>query len=161
MSDRTLTLSRRYEAPRALVWTVWTDPDHVAAWWGPFGPEQTRCDIEAMVGGLFHVAMHAPDGSEHPSKGVIREMIAGEKLVIEGDADATDACGAGLPPRAIVTVLFEDDAGGTLLTLMARFLSAEAREAATESGYLVSWRDTLEVLAPYLDTLADARHDHP
>jgi len=157
VSDQTLTLSRRYDAPRALVWTVWTDPDHVAAWWGPFGPEQTRCDIEATVGGLFHVAMRAPDGSEHPSKGVIREMIAGEKLVIEGDADATDACGAGLPPRAVVTVLFEDDAGGTLLTLIARFLSAEAREAATESGYVVSWRETLEALAPYLDTMADTR----
>ncbi len=152
-SDRVLTLTRRYRAPRELVWEVWTDPKHVAAWWGPFGPEHTSSEIEAAVGGIFHVAMRAPDGSEHPSRGVIRECVPPERLVIEGDANAPDACGAGLPPRALITILFEAVAGDTLLTIRAEFRSAGDRNAADAGGYSASWSETLDALDGYFDRL--------
>ncbi len=152
--SRKLTLSRHYKAPRDLVWSVWTDPKHVAAWWGPFGTEQTQCEIEAIVGGTFLVAMTAPDGSEHPSQGVIKEFDPPNKLVIEGDANAPDACGAGLPPRAVITVFFEEEDGGTRLTLVALFPSDAARDAAKESGYVSSWNETLDALAPFLAELS-------
>ena len=155
---RRLTLSRRYNAPRELVWEVWTDPKHVAAWWGPFGPDETSAEIEAAVGGIFSVAMTASDGSKHPSRGVIREIEPPNKLVIEGDADATDACGAGLPPRAVVTVLFEEDGGGTKLTLDAQFLSEEALEAANAGGYSASWNETLDKLSAYFDQMLRERN---
>lgn len=148
-SGRTLTMTQRYKAPRDLVWRAWTEPDHVAAWWGPFGPKDTSCDIEAAVGGVFHVAMRAPGGTAHPSRGVIRECAPPEKLVIEGDADAPDACGAGLPPRAVVTVLFEEDGDGTKLTLRAEFPSAKALADADAGGYSASWSKTLDALDVY------------
>ncbi len=152
---RRLTLTRHYKAPRDLVWEVWTDPKHVAAWWGPFGPDETSAEIEAVIGGLFAVAMTAPDGSSHPSRGRIEEIDPPNRLVIEGDPDAPDACGAGLPPRAIITVTFADDRDGTLLTLDAVFPSGQAREAAEASGYATSWNETLDALGPLLARLAD------
>lgn len=157
LAERSLTITRRYRAPRALVWRVWTDPAHIAAWWGPFGPERTTATLDLKVGGLFEVVMHAPDGSAHPSRGVIKELLPERRLVIEGDPQAPDACGAGLPPRAIVTVLFEDDTGGTRLTLDAVFVSGEARAAARASGYEVSWRETLEALDGYLQRIPTAQ----
>ncbi len=160
-SDRVLTLTRRFRAPRELVWDVWTDPEHVAAWWGPFGPQHTRCEIEAAVGGIFHVAMRAPDGGEHPSRGVVRECVRPERLVIEGDADAPDACGAGLPPRALITVLFEAVDGGTLLTLSAEFRSAQDRIAADANGYSASWSETLGALDQYVVGLLPAERASP
>ncbi|WP_420347424.1 SRPBCC family protein [Pelagibius sp.] len=153
LAERSLTITRCYRAPRALVWQVWTDPEHLAAWWGPFGPEKTTARLDLVIGGLFEVVMHAPDGSAHPSRGVIRELVPGQRLVIEGDAEAPDACGAGLPPRAMVTVLFEDDAEGTRVTLDAVFVSGEARRAAHASGYEDSWRETLEALDGYLQRI--------
>lgn len=153
---RRLTLTRQCDAPRDLVWEVWTDPKHVAAWWGPFGPDQTTCDIELKIGGLFAVMMSAPDGSEHPSRGVITELVPGKKLVIEGDAGAPDACGAGLPPRAVITILFEDADAGTRLTLDAVFPSAEAMEAAKRSGYATSWQETLQALDAFMAELASS-----
>lgn len=150
-NDCTLAMTRFYKAPRELVWEVWTDPNHVAAWWGPFGPEETRCEIDAVVGGVFYVAMTAPDGSQHPSRGVIKEIIPSERLVIEGDPNAPDACGAGLPPGAVITVLFEEDGKGTKLTLDAVFPSAKARENAQASGYETSWTTTLDDLQGYFD----------
>lgn len=150
---RTLTLSRVYAAPRALVWSVWTDPTHVAAWWGPFGPDKTTAEIEPAVGGTFAVAMTAPDGSVHPARGVIRVFDPPRRLVIEGMRDAPDACGAGLPPGAKVTLMLEDENGHTRLTLTAVFPSADAREAAATSGYTASWTETLDALGPYLAAL--------
>ncbi len=151
--SRRLTLSRHYKAPRELVWSVWTDPKHVAAWWGPFGPEHTQCEIEAIVGGTFLVAMTAPDGSKHPSRGLIKEFDPPGKLVIEGDARAPDACGAGLPPGAIVTVLLTEEDGGTRLTVDALFPSEAALKAANESGYVASWNETLASLEPFLEEI--------
>ncbi|MEM7446378.1 MAG: SRPBCC domain-containing protein [Pseudomonadota bacterium] len=146
-----LTLSRRYKAPRDLVWAVWTDPDHVAQWWGPFGPEKTSSDIQAKVGGVFLVNMTAPDGSQHPSRGIIREIEPPKHLVIEGDPGALDACGAGLPPRALITVTFEEVDGETELMLDAVFPSNAAREAAKDSGYLASWGVSLVAIEAYMD----------
>ena len=153
---RRLTLTRHYSAPRDLVWEVWTDPKHVAAWWGPFGPDKTTSDIELAVGGTFAVMMAAPDGSEHPSRGIITQLVPQERLVIEGDPNAPDACGAGLPPRAMVTILFEDAEGGTRLTLDAVFPSAQAMEDANASGYQASWHETLQALDPYMARLANS-----
>ena len=153
---RRLTLSRYYNVPRDLVWTVWTDPVHVAAWWGPFGPDGTSAEIEAAVGGVFFVAMTAPDGSKHPSRGIIQEIDPQNRLVIAGDTDAPDACGAGLPPRAIITVTFDEKDGGTVLTLDAVFPSGDARDAAERSGYATSWRETLDALGPFLAGLKRA-----
>ncbi len=154
-ASRRLTLTRHYKAPRDLVWNVWTDPKHVAAWWGPFGPDETAAEIDAEVGGIFFVAMTAPDGSKHPSRGEIKEFDPPNRLVIEGDANAPDACGAGLPPGAIITVLFEDDWGGTILTLDAVFRDADARKAAQISGYATSWNETLNALGPLLERLME------
>lgn len=153
---RRLSLTRQYNAPRELVWAVWTEPEHVAAWWGPFGPDQTSCDIALALGGSFAVMMTAPDGSRHPSRGVIKELVPQEKLVIEGDPQAPDACGAGLPPGAIVTVLLEEIDGGTRLTLDAVFPSEQAMEDAKLSGYATSWKETLQTLDAFMAGLAQS-----
>lgn len=149
VSKNQITIIRRCKAPRELVWKIWTDPDHVANWWSPFGPDHTTSVIEPKVGGVYYVGMRAPDGSEHPSRGIISELIPFEKIVIMGDPNALDACGAGLPPKAVVTILFEDDSLGTSVTLDAVFDSEAARIAAEDSNYLISWTATFEALDAY------------
>ncbi len=149
-ADRVLKMTRHYAAPRALVWKVWTEPRHVAKWWGPFGPDDTRAEIDPRIGGLFHVAMIGPDGGAHPSRGEIVEIQPPEKLVIEGDPDAGEACGAGLPPGAIITILFTEEEGGTRLHFEARFPNAEARRAAEAMRFATNWEKTLDNIADHL-----------
>ena len=148
-ADVSMTIVRLCRAPRDLVWKAWTDQRQVAAWWGPFGPERTTAEIDLRVGGIYHVGMQAPDGSEHPSRGIIRELIPFEKIVIAGDPQVLDACGAGLPPGALVTVRFEDAGADTRVTLDARFESEITRAAAEDSGYLTSWAASFDVLDAY------------
>ena len=152
-----LILKRRYKAPRELVWKVWTDPEHVAKWWGPFGPEGTLAEIDAAAGGIFFVAMTAPDGSKHPSRGEIKQIDPPRRLVIEGDPNAPDDCGAGLPPRALIILTLDEVDDETLLTLDAHFPSIEAREAADTSGYVTSWNATLNALVLFIEDLFAAQ----
>lgn len=152
-SESQLTIIRRCRAPRDLVWKAWTDPQHVAKWWGPFGSEKTTSVIELVVGGVYSVCMRAPNGSEHPSRGIISELIPHEKIVIVGDPNAFDACGGGLPPRAVVTILFEVDSLGTRVTLDAVFDSEQVRIATENSNYLTSWSATLDALNVYYEEL--------
>jgi uncharacterized protein YndB with AHSA1/START domain len=55
-----LTLTRIFEAPIALVWKAWTDPELVKKWWGP---DRFTCPFAKMdlrVGGKSLVCMRAP-----------------------------------------------------------------------------------------------------
>ena len=45
--ERTLVITRVFDAPRALVFRAWTDPKHVARWWGPRGFTNPVCEIDA------------------------------------------------------------------------------------------------------------------
>lgn len=158
-STEEIIIVRRCKAPRDLVWQVWTDPRHVEKWWGPFGPDGTSSDIDLRIGGTYYVGLRAPDGTEHPSRGVISELAPLEKIVMTGDPDARDACGAGLPPKAVVTIRFEDDSLGTKVTLKAVFESEAARIAAQDHNFLVSWTATFETLDVYYAQLLDTQDE--
>ena len=71
MSERTIVIERELDAPRELVWRVWTDPDEVTKWWGPEGFTTPRESIEYDLrpGGHARMVMVAPDGQEYPNSG--------------------------------------------------------------------------------------------
>ena len=151
--DRRIVLTRILNAPRTLVWKAWTEPEHIMRWWGPKGFQSTDCEVDLRVGGMFRLAMHGPDGTVYPCAGVFVEIVPPERLVYEGDAEREDACGAGLPPRARITVTFDEEDGKTRLTLETCFDSVAAYEAAKESGVVPGWNDTIDRLADELATM--------
>lgn len=149
-SERAIVITRTFRAPRELVFRAWTDPKHIAQWWGPNGFGSEACDLDLRVGGIFRVHLRGPDGVLYPCKGVFREIVAPERIVYDGLANDSDACGAGLPPNARVTVTFEEDDGETTLTIHTLLNSAADRAAATASGYNIGWAQSLERLGAYL-----------
>jgi uncharacterized protein YndB with AHSA1/START domain len=62
---RVLTLSRLLDAPRSLVFQVWTQPQHLIRWWGPNNFTLPACEVDYCVGGKYKFCMRAPDGSDH------------------------------------------------------------------------------------------------
>jgi len=87
MTERTtnllenLEITRIFDAPRALVWKAWTDPQFVMQWWGPKGFTSPACKIDFRVGGQYFYCMRTPDGQEFWSGGEYSEIIAPEKIV--------------------------------------------------------------------------------
>jgi uncharacterized protein YndB with AHSA1/START domain len=146
-AEREIVLTRVFEAPRALVFKMWTDPKHLKAWWGPTVFTNPVCEADARVGGAWHIVMRAPDGQEYPCGGVYREVVEPERLVFTNIATDKD----GNPViDGLTTVTFEELAGKTKLTLQTRGVAVVDYAAAYLKGMEAGWTQSLERLAAEL-----------
>ena len=67
-ADRVIVIERLFHAPRELVFRVFTEPNHVAQWWGPTGFTITTHEMDVRVGGVWRFTMHGPAGVDYPNK---------------------------------------------------------------------------------------------
>ncbi len=145
-SKQEILVERWIAAPRSLVFQAWSDPQHLAAWWGPAGYDSRVLEMDVRPGGVLKLEMRGPNGTIYPCAGIYQEVVDQERLVIRGPAECGHACGAGLPPRATVTVTFVERNGKTLLTIHTRFASEDDTTAAANAGFQPGWASTLERL---------------
>jgi uncharacterized protein YndB with AHSA1/START domain len=150
-AERKLTITRVFDAPRALVFKVWTDPKHLAQWWGPQGFTNPVCDFDARVGGEFLIHMRGPDGDVYPMKGVIREFVPPERLVFT--SIATDTAGNHVL-EGLTTVLFEEDNGKTKLTVHAEAAAVVEMATAYLQGMEMGWTQSIDKLHAYIAEIA-------
>ncbi|HXF49661.1 MAG TPA: SRPBCC domain-containing protein [Verrucomicrobiae bacterium] len=152
IGEQEIIISRMFNAPRALVWKVWTERRHLARWWGPKGFSTQVLEMDLRAGGVLHLQLRGPDGALYPCKGTYSEILEPERIVYRGAVEKNSpGCGAGLPPQALVTVRFvEQGANQTLLTLHTRFETAENCQAAIESGFVPGWQDSFDNLEEQL-----------
>jgi uncharacterized protein YndB with AHSA1/START domain len=145
---RDLVITRDFDAPRELVFAAWTDPRHVAQWWGPKDFTNPVCEVDARPGGAIRIDMRGPDGAVYPMTGTFRELVPPERLVIFSSAiEGAD----GLPQlEAITTVTFAKHAGKTRLTMHAVVTKATAAAAGAVEGMEAGWSQSLERLAQHL-----------
>jgi uncharacterized protein YndB with AHSA1/START domain len=113
-----LIVSRLLNAPRELVFDVWTDPEHIKHWWGPNGFTNTISKMDVRPGGEWDFVMHGPDGTDYKNTHIFKEIVRPERIVME------HATG----PKFLMVATFEDQGGKTLLTIESRFESAEQLE---------------------------------
>ena len=138
-SAAALTLERELDAPRRLVFEAWTDPKHLARWWGPHRFTNPVCEAEARPGGAIRIDMRGPDGSVFPMTGTFREVVPHDRLVLE-----TSALDGEL--QVLTTVTFADAGGKTLLRLRAEVVKASPAAAGALAGMEAGWTQSLERL---------------
>jgi uncharacterized glyoxalase superfamily protein PhnB/uncharacterized protein YndB with AHSA1/START domain len=114
-SNRELGISRLLNAPRELVWEVWTDPEHIQHWWGPTGFKNSITKMDVKPEGVWDFIMHGPDGTDYKNKHIYKEVIKPEKLVLEHVT----------APKFRMTVTFEEQGNKTLVSIHSVFESAE------------------------------------
>jgi len=83
----TIELARVFDAPLALVWQVWTDPEHVKHWWGPHGFTTPLYEADLRTGGTMRYHMRAPDGTVFPSEGRFEDVVLHERIVVVGTVE--------------------------------------------------------------------------
>jgi len=88
--EHELVPTRVFDAPRELVWKVWTDPKHVARWWGPHGFTNPVCELDVRPGGAIRIHMRGPDGTVYPMTGVYLEVVEPERIVFTSAALGAD-----------------------------------------------------------------------
>src|SRR5579871_1837127 len=80
-ADRELVFKRVFHAPRELVFKTWTEPEHLAHWWGPNGFTTTIQEMDVRPGGAWRLVMRGPDGREYKNRIVFVEVVRPERLV--------------------------------------------------------------------------------
>jgi uncharacterized protein YndB with AHSA1/START domain len=146
-ASREIEQSRVFAAPRELVFTAFTDPHHIAQWWGPNGFTNTVHAMDVRPGGSFRFVMHGPDGKDWPNLIVYTEVVRPERLVYSHGAEEND------PNGFHVTVSFDEEGGGTKVTMRTLFATADARAAVVRFGAIEGGKQTLARLAAYLETM--------
>jgi uncharacterized protein YndB with AHSA1/START domain len=148
-SDRELLITRVINAPRDLVYEVWTKPEHIVNWWGPKGFTNTILEMDVRPGGVWSLIMHGPDGTDYPNRIEFIEVVKPELLVwIHGSGEKND------PGEFTSSVRFEEEGNATRLTMRMVFTSAEELEKVVrEYGAIEGNKQTMDKLEAYLRTL--------
>jgi uncharacterized protein YndB with AHSA1/START domain len=139
--EREIVITRVFDAPRELVFQAWTDPGHVAKWWGPRGFTNTIYEMDVTAGGVWRFVMHGPDGTDYKNTVVYDEIVKPQRLVYSHVSG----------PRFKMTVTVAENGGKTELTARMTFESAAKRtRPIKEFGALEGLGQTLERLAEQL-----------
>lgn len=151
-TDRELVISRTFNAPRDLVYKVWTQPEHIIHWWGPNGFTNTIKEMEVKPGGVWRFTMHGPNGMDFPNKITYTKVVAPERLefIHTGDDNNADE------NIFNVTVTFEAEGNKTKVTMRMVFATIEERDRVVkEVGAIEGNKQTMDKLEKYLEQQSD------
>lgn len=144
---REIVMTRRFDAPRALVFDAFTKPELVRRWLlGPPGWTMPVCEIDFRVGGKYrYVWRNDSINTEMGMGGVYREIAAPERIVATEKFDQ-----AWYPGEAVGTIHLVEENGKTALTQTILYESSAARDAVLkspmESGVTSSYNKLEELL---------------
>jgi uncharacterized protein YndB with AHSA1/START domain len=143
-SDREIVATRLVEAPRSLVWEVWTRPEHLPRWLlGPDGWTMPVCTIDLRPGGAWHFLWRGPGGAQLEMRGTYQEVVPPERLV------RTESWGEDWPETLNTLVLTEAD-GKTTMTCTVLYPSRAARDKALGTGMKDGWSKSYDRLDVYV-----------
>ncbi len=147
LQDRVLTITRTFNAPRKLVWGVWTDPEHIAKWWGPTGMETRVEEQDFKVGGSWKYIMTMPNGQDFVAEGTFQEIDEFVKIVTAADFKP-------MTQGVTLSNLFEDEGVGTKITFDVIHPTAEYAQQQKDMGFEKGWGSHFDRMQEYVSTLA-------
>lgn len=147
-ADTRLVIERVLPADRETVFRCWTDPDHLARWFGPTPDHSTPiAEIDLHVGGRYRIGMRkGKDGETHIVGGIYQEISPPKKLVFTWAWETS----VQPPDQTLVTVEFHEVGNQTRLVLIhERFPHAKMRDQHGEG-----WNGCLDGLGRLLSQTA-------
>lgn len=136
------TFSRHFKAPRALVYEVWSSPEHRRQWLAPKDFHQVEVGGDPAPGAPWFAVIRSPGGKDHRMEGKFLEVIPGERIVQTHQWINDDGPGV----RTIITVTFEDDGDGTRMTFTQTGFTTEDFRASNSEG----WSEAVDSFGAYL-----------
>lgn len=160
-SPSTFVLSRTFDAPRDLVYRVWTEREHLLQWWGPKGFRVESCTNDPRPGGLMHYLLRGPGDSAMWGRWLYRELVPPERIVFvtsfsDEQGNITRApFDEQWPQEMLNAITFEEHDGRTTVTLRSLAIHATDEERAVfhrgHASMNAGWGATFEILGDYLE----------
>jgi uncharacterized protein YndB with AHSA1/START domain len=140
---RVVTKRRIFPISRVRLFDLWTDPQHLAAWWGPVGWRVTRCQVDLREEGRWRTWLLTSTGVDREIGGRYLEILRPERLAFTWEFPGEPGSAEQV---TIVTVQFIDMGKHTELVLEHRKLSTGQ---AVDMD--VGWMSAFDSLAAYVD----------
>lgn len=142
--NRTLTLERTFNAPIKLVWEAWSQPEHIAQWWGPKGMETKVIAHDFKVGGAWKYVMVMPDGNEFIGEGVYSEIVELERIISSADFKP-------MTEGVEIQALFEAFGDKTKFTFNVVHTTEAYCKQQEEMGFYNGWSSVFDRLGDFLN----------
>lgn len=151
--DKVIVLERVFDAPRELVFRMFSESEHLRHWWGPRGWDLPVSELDFRPGGYWLYCMRCVDpnmgewyGRESWGKMVFKEIDPPQRLVYtDYFSDAEGNIDTSLP--ASDTVLeFVDLGGKTKLVSWTEYAAADALKTVLDMGMLQGITETWDRL---------------
>jgi len=146
-----IIMTRVLNAPRALVWKAWTEPEHIVRWWGPRNYTTKVIKQDVRVGGEWRYEQDTPEGDAYVFIGKFLEVVEPERLVntfgVEGMFE---------DKTLVETHTFEERSGKTFYKSVSRFDTIEDRDGMAASGMEGGARESMDKLEELLADLQQA-----
>ena len=148
-SDREILITREFEAPKHLVYRVYTTPELIERWWSGDRGRVTSVEVDLRVGGTWRFVMMANEGFEVAFHGEYRDIVPDERLVstevFEGAPDA----------QALDTLTLTEHDGRTTMTILVDHGTREQRDAVLATGMQEGLQEALDDLEEVAASLLD------
>ncbi|BBU60364.1 hypothetical protein MSC49_02990 [Methylosinus sp. C49] len=142
-----LILLRTFEAPRALVFKCWTEPQHMMRWLCPAIFNVLFVENDLRIGGKWRAGMRSPEGEEFIHHGEYLEIDAPSRLVLTHQWERNH-----LEPKALTTIEVElTEQGGKTEMIFVQSGLATAESAASHQH---GWTGAFDYLAELARELA-------
>ena len=143
---RTLTLKRTFNAPVKLVWDAWTQPEHIANWWGPKGMKTKIVEHDFKVGGKWKYTLVMPDGSQFIGEGVYSLIVVLKKIFSSANFKP-------MTEGVEIQAVFEEDGEKTNFTFNVIHPTEEYCKQQEKMGFYNGWGSTFDRLENFVNSL--------
>ena len=157
-----LMLERVVDIPPELIWSAWTEEEHLKHWFTPKPWRTVECEIKLTPGGIFRTVMRSPEGQDFPNQGCILEVVPNSRLVW------TNALEAGFRPSRLsselpcdsfpftAVILLEPHQVGTRYRALVKHRDEEGCKKHGAMGFHEGWGTALDQLVDYMKGLDPA-----
>jgi uncharacterized protein YndB with AHSA1/START domain len=150
LADDELLITRTFDAPASLVFSLWAEPAHFTRWMGPEGFTCTACEMDFRIGGAYRATITSAETGASPFSGVYREIVRNERLVF---TFAWNNTGPSAEIETLITILFRENDGKTVMTFhQTPFLNVERRDS-----HVGGWTSAFDKLGAYAGQLQENR----
>ncbi len=144
-ANRTLSLKRTFDAPINLVWEAWTQPEHIAQWWGPEGMKTKVVKHDFKVGGEWEYAMTMPDGNLFIADGVYKVIVELEKIFSSANFKP-------MTEGVEIQAYFKTNGDKTDFTFSVVHPTAAYCKQQEEMGFMNGWASVFNRLEKFVST---------